>query len=166
MVLVLVSGKPFTIEWKKDNIPAIVTQWYAGEQAGASIADILFGNVNPSGHLTFSFPRSAGHLPAYYNHLPSDKGFYKRHGAYGKSGRDYVFSSPTNLWNFGHGLSYTKFEMNNLSVEKKNYTDADMVTVKVDVSNVGDREGQEVVQLYVRDLVSSVVTPVKSLSNC
>ncbi len=163
VVLVLVTGKPFTIEWEKENIPAIVTQWYAGERAGESIADILFGNVNPSGHLTFSFPRSTGHLPAYYNHFPSDKGFYKRHGEYGKSGRDYVFSSPTNLWNFGHGLSYTTFEMTNLQVEKKNYNETDVVTVKVDVQNTGKNDGKEVVQLYVRDIVSSVVTPVKSL---
>lgn len=163
IVLVLVTGKPFTIEWEQKNIPAIITQWYAGEQAGASIADILFGNVNPSGHLTFSFPRSVGHLPAYYNYLPSDKGFYKRHGSYEKPGRDYVFSSPTNLWNFGYGLSYTQFDMTNLQVEKKNYKDTDLVTVKVDVENTGEREGKEVVQLYVRDMVSSVVTPVKSL---
>lgn len=163
VVLVLVTGKPFTIEWEKENIPAIVNQWYAGEKAGESIADILFGNVNPSGHLTFSFPRSTGHLPAYYNHLPSDKGYYKQHGKYGKSGRDYVFSSPTNLWNFGHGLSYTTFEMTNLQVEKKNYKETDVVTVKVDVQNTGKRDGKEVVQLYVRDIISSVVTPVKSL---
>lgn len=163
IVLILVTGKPFTIEWEKENIPAILTQWYAGEQAGASIADILFGNVNPSGHLTFSFPRSVGHLPAYYNHLPSDKGYYKQHGKYGKSGRDYVFSSPTNLWNFGHGLSYTQFGITNLQVAKKNYSERDTVTVTVDVTNTGDRVGQEVVQLYIRDVVSSVVTPVKTL---
>lgn len=163
IVLVLVAGKPFTIEWEKEHIPAILAQWYAGEQEGASIADILFGNVNPSGHLTFSFPRSVGHLPAYYNHLPSDKGFYKQPGAYGKSGRDYVFSSPSNLWNFGHGLSYTNFNIANLIVEKKDYKDTDIVRTCFEVTNVGDREGKEVIQLYVRDLVSTVVTPVKSL---
>lgn len=163
VVLVLVTGKPFAIEWEKENIPAIVTQWYAGEKAGESIADILFGNVNPSGHLTFSFARSTGHLPAYYNHLPSDKGFYKQHGSYEKSGRDYVFSSPTNLWNFGHGLSYTTFDMTNLQLDKKNYQESDIITVKVDVENTGNRAGKEVVQVYVRDVVSSVVTPVKTL---
>lgn len=80
VVLVLVAGKPFCIPWEKEHIPAILAQWYAGEQAGSSIADILFGKVNPSGKLAFSFPQSVGHLPAYYNHLPSDKGFYKKPG--------------------------------------------------------------------------------------
>lgn len=77
VILVLVTGKPFVIEWEKNNLPAILVQWYAGEQAGNSIADILFGEVVPSGRLTFSFPRSTGHLPVYYNYLPSDRGFYK-----------------------------------------------------------------------------------------
>lgn len=75
VILVLVSGKPFAISWEKEHIPAIVAQWYGGEQEGYAIADVLFGKVNPSGHLTYSFPQSAGHLPVYYNHLPSDKGF-------------------------------------------------------------------------------------------
>lgn len=163
VVLVLVSGKPFAIEWEQENIPAIVAQWYAGEQCGASIADILFGNVNPSGKLTYSFPRSAGHLPAYYNHLPSDKGYYKQHGSYEKSGRDYVFSSPTTLWNFGHGLSYTKFSMTNFSTDKKNYNEQDSIKVSLEIENIGEKSGQEVIQVYVRDVISSVVTPVKSL---
>lgn len=87
VVLVLVAGKPFCIPWEKEHIPAILAQWYAGEQAGNSIADILFGKVNPSGKLAFSFPQSVGHLPAYYNHLPSDKGFYKKPGSYEAPGR-------------------------------------------------------------------------------
>lgn len=159
VVLVLVSGKPFTIAWEKEHLPAILVQWYAGEQAGNSIADILFGNVNPSGKLTFSFPQSVGHLPAYYNHLPSDKGFYKKPGSYENPGRDYVFSSPAPLWAFGHGLSYTSFSMENMKVE----VEKDSIIVKAEILNTGKRAGQEVVQLYVRDLVSSVVTPVKQL---
>ena len=82
VVLVLVAGKPFVLNWEKQHIPAILTQWYAGEQAGASIADILFGEIYPSGRLTFSFPQSTGHLPVYYDHLPSDRGFYKNPGSY------------------------------------------------------------------------------------
>ena len=121
VILVLVSGKPFAISWEKEHIPAIVAQWYGGEQEGYAIADVLFGKVNPSGHLTYSFPQSAGHLPVYYNHLPSDKGFYKRPGSYEQSGRDYVFSSPEPLWAFGHGLSYTTFSFDKMECDKNIY---------------------------------------------
>lgn len=163
VVLVLVSGKPFAISWEKENVPAIIAQWYGGEQEGYAIADVLFGKVNPSGHLTYSFPQSAGHLPVYYNHLPSDKGFYKRPGSYEQPGRDYVFSSPEPLWAFGHGLSYTTFSMTDLACDKNVYAAGDTVRVTVKVRNTGQRTGKEVVQLYIRDLVSSVVTPVKQL---
>lgn len=158
-MLVLVSGKPFCIPWEKEHIPAILAQWYAGEQAGNSIADILFGKVNPSGKLTFSFPQSVGHLPAYYNHLPSDKGFYKKPGSYKAPGRDYVFSSPASLWTFGHGLSYTTFSLEKMTVTLEH----DSVQVKTQLRNTGNKTGKEVVQLYVRDQVSSVVTPIKQL---
>ena len=163
VILVLVSGKPFAISWEKEHIPAIVAQWYGGEQEGYAIADVLFGKVNPSGHLTYSFPQSAGHLPVYYNHLPSDKGFYKRPGSYEQSGRDYVFSSPEPLWAFGRGLSYTTFSFDKMECDKNIYASGDTIEVKVQVRNTGQRTGKEVVQLYVRDLVSSVVTPVKQL---
>ena len=119
--------------------------------------------MNPSGHLTYSFPQSAGHLPVYYNHLPSDKGFYKRPGSYRQSGRDYVFSSPEPLWAFGHGLSYTTFSFDKMRCDKNGYVLGDTIEVKVQIRNTGLRMGKEVVQLYIRDLVSSVVTPVKQL---
>lgn len=159
IVLVLVSGKPFCIPWEKEHIPAILTQWYAGEQAGNSIADILFGKVNPSGKLTFSFPQSVGHLPAYYNHLPSDKGFYKKPGSYDTPGRDYVFSSPAPLWTFGHGLSYTTFSLEKMEAIVGN----DSVWVKTQIRNTGNRTGKEVIQLYVREQVNPVVTPIQQL---
>ena len=129
VILVLVSGKPFAISWEKEHIPAIVAQWYGGEQEGYAIADVLFGKVNPSGHLTYSFPQSAGHLPVYYNHLPSDKGFYKRPGSYEQSGRDYVFSSPEPLWAFGHGLSYTTFSFDKMECDKNIYASGDTIEV-------------------------------------
>ncbi|WP_195662236.1 glycoside hydrolase family 3 N-terminal domain-containing protein [Bacteroides congonensis] len=159
VVLVLVAGKPFCIPWEKEHIPAILAQWYAGEQAGNSIADILFGKVNPSGKLAFSFPQSVGHLPAYYNHLPSDKGFYKKPGSYEAPGRDYVFSSPASLWMFGHGLSYTTFALEKMVVTLEH----DSIRLKAQIRNTGNKTGKEVVQLYVRDQVSSVVTPIKQL---
>ena len=139
VILVLVSGKPFAISWEKEHIPAIVAQWYGGEQEGYAIADVLFGKVNPSGHLTYSFPQSAGHLPVYYNHLPSDKGFYKRPGSYEQSGRDYVFSSPEPLWAFGHGLSYTTFSFDKMECDKNIYASGDTIEVKVQVRNTGQR---------------------------
>lgn len=163
VVLVLVSGKPFTISWEKENIPAILAQWYAGEQSGNSIADILFGEVSPSGRLTFSFPESVGHLPVYYNHLRSDRGFYKSPGTYDNPGRDYVFSSPTPLWSFGHGLTYTSFSYTELQSDQDLYRLNDTIRVRVTLRNTGKRAGKEVVQLYVSDLYSTVATPIRQL---
>ncbi|ERI85517.1 glycosyl hydrolase family 3 protein [Bacteroides pyogenes F0041] len=163
VVVVLVAGKPFAIPWVKKHIPAVLAQWYAGEQEGNSIADILFGKVNPSGRLTFSFPKSTGHLPAYYNYLPTDKGYYKEPGSYEKPGRDYVFSSPESLWAFGHGLSYTTFDYLQGFSDKDFYLSHDTIKVTVRLKNSGKQAGKEVVQIYVRDLFSTVMTPVKQL---
>lgn len=163
VVVVLVAGKPFAIPWVKEHIPAILVQWYAGEQEGNSVADILFGKVNPSGKLTFSFPQSTGHLPAYYNYLPTDKGYYKEPGTYEKPGRDYVFSNSEPLWAFGHGLSYTQFEYLKAVTDKEVYQPHDTIQVNVRLKNAGKTSGKEVVQVYVRDVVSSVMTPVKQL---
>ena len=164
VVLVLVTGKPFAIPWEKEHLPAIVVQWYGGERAGQAIAEVLFGNVNPSGHLPVSFPRSAGHLPAFYNYLPSDRGFYRQPGSVEKPGRDYVFSSPAPLWAFGYGLSYTTFSYSDLSLEVSGEAvERDSVQATITVCNTGTRAGYAVPQLYVRDLVSSVATPVQQL---
>ncbi len=159
VILVLVTGKPFTIAWEKENIPAILVQWYSGEKEGDAIADILFGRVNPSGHLPVSFPQSVGHQPAHYNHLPTDHGYYRAPGTYERPGRDYVFSNPDPLWAFGHGMSYTSFGYSGLVVEQT----PDSVHVTVTVTNTGSRAGKAVPQLYVRDKVSTVVTPVQQL---
>ena len=163
VVLILVAGKPFAIPFAKKNVPAILVQWYAGEQAGNSIADILFGKVNPSGKISFSFPQSSGHLPAFYNHLTTDKGFYKEPGTYELPGRDYVFSSPNPLWAFGHGLSYTTFDLVSAIADKTHYQAHDTIAVKVKIANSGEVVGKEVVQLYIRDVVSTVMTPIKQL---
>lgn len=163
VVVVLVTGKPFSIPWVQQNVDAIIIQWYAGEQGGHSIADILFGKVNPSGKLPVSFPQSVGHLPAFYNYLPTDRGFYNKPGSADSPGKDYVFSSPQALWNFGFGLSYTSFSYRKLSMHEKSFTQSDTINLSIEISNDGEMAGKEVVQLYVRDLVSSVVTPVKQL---
>ena len=138
-------------------------QWYGGEQEGRAIAEILFGEVNPSGRLNVSFPQSTGHLPVYYNYYPSDKGFYHDPGSPEKPGRDFVFSSPDPVWAFGHGLSYTTFEYKSMQVSGKEFTADGICEITVEVTNTGKRDGKEVVQLYVNDVVSSVVTPIKEL---
>lgn len=163
VIVVLVTGRPFAIPWEKEHIPAIIVQWYPGEEGGNSIADILFGRVNPSGKLAVSFPQSTGQTPVYYNYLPSDKGYYNQKGSLDRPGRDYVFSNPDPLYPFGHGLSYTRFEYSDFQLTKKFYHLKDTVSVQVAVQNKGDWDGKEVVQLYIRDLVSSVETPVKQL---
>lgn len=163
VIVVLVSGKPLAIPWIKENIPAIVVQWYGGEQQGNALVDVLFGKVNPSGKLNVSFPQSVGHLPCYYNYLPTDKGFYHESGTPEKTGRDYVFSNTNALWNFGHGMSYTTFEFSDFSVVTETPGINDTIDITVKISNTGKYDGKEVIQLYIRDVVGSVVTPVKQL---
>src|SRR5690606_31314150 len=114
----------------------------------------------PSGKLPFSFPQSVGHLPVYYNYLPTDKGFYRQRGSAEKPGRDYVFSSPDALWNFGYGLSYTTFRMSDLRLSDSVVKAADTLWVSVTLKNTGGRKGQEVVQLYVRNMTGGLATPV------
>ncbi len=163
VIVVLVTGKPFAIPWLKKHIPSIVVQWYGGERGGDAIAEMLFGKTNPSAKLPFSFPQSVGHLPVYYNHLPTDKGYYNQPGSPSKPGRDYVFSSPDPAWSFGHGLSYTSFEYLNVKFSDTILNPSDTLDIEIRIHNSGTKKGKEVVQLYVRDLVSSVVTPVKEL---
>lgn len=161
VVLVMVHGRPWSIDWEKDHVPAILEAWYPGEQGGNAIAGILLGDVNPSGRLNCSVPRSVGHLPVTYDYKPSARGINREPGTPEKPGRDYVFSSPTPLFAFGHGLSYTTFEYSDLKID--NNASAKTVRVSVNVRNTGRRDGKEVVQLYVNDRVSSVTTPQKML---
>lgn len=161
VVLVMVHGRPWSIDWEKDHVPAILEAWYPGEQGGNAIAGILLGDVNPSGRLNCSVPRSVGHLPVTYDYKPSARGINREPGTPEKPGRDYVFSSPAPLFAFGHGLSYTTFEYSDLKID--NNASAKTVKVSVNVRNTGRRDGKEVVQLYVNDRVSSVTTPQKML---
>jgi hypothetical protein len=163
VVVVLVTGRVHAMAGVREVADALLVQWYAGEQAGASIADILFGRVNPSGRLPVSLPQSTGNTPTYYNYLPTDKGYYNKKGSPEKPGRDYVLATPWSLYPFGYGLSYSTFEYTGMSVGRKALTAADTVRVSVTVRNTSEREGQEVVQLYARDLVSSVATPIHQL---
>ena len=150
VVLVLENGRPLTIGWAKDHVPAILEAWYPGEFGGKVIAETLFGENNPSGHLTITFPRSVGQLPDFYN---SDRSrMYK-----------YVDSDGLPLFPFGFGLSYTSFRFDHLAVHTPAPGSNEEILVTVDVTNTGDRDGEEVAQLYVRQDVGSVETPDRSL---
>ncbi len=162
-VLVLVTGKPFEVNWAKRNLPAILVQFYGGEQQGSAIANVIFGKVNPSGKLPVSIPQSASQLPVYYNYYPTDKGFYNQKGAINKAGRDYVFSTPYAAYTFGYGMSYTTFSLENIKLNKEIFNEKDTLQVTLNISNTGNFDGKEVVQLYVRDLYSSIVRPIKEL---
>jgi beta-glucosidase len=136
-----------------------VEAWLPGEQGGTAVADILFGDVNPSGRLAITVPRHSGQLPAYYNYRPSKEYWIKE----GWGHRRYADMSALPLWEFGYGLSYTNYEYSNLRIgEPKVHTGGD-VHITADVRNAGERAGAEVAQLYIRDVISSVTTPVKQL---
>ena len=162
VVLVMESGRPYAICWAKEHVPAILQAWYPGEQGGHAVADVLFGDVDASGRLPISFPRSVGHIPCFYNHKASAKGYYKKRGTKENPGRDYVFETPDALFPFGHGLSYTSFEYTDLKVPQKGCVNED-VKVSVKVTNTGSRRGCEVVQLYVTDCFCRITPFVKRL---
>jgi beta-glucosidase-like glycosyl hydrolase len=151
VILLLIQGRPASINFAAEHVPAILEGWYLGQAAGTAVADVLFGDVNPGGRLPITFPRSVGQIPAYYYHKPSAR-------------RGYLFSNAEPLFPFGHGLSYTKFSYNNLGLSANKITPDETTVLSVDVTNVGERTGDEVVQFYVHDLLSERVTrPVKLL---
>lgn len=162
VVLVLFTGRPLTLAWENDHIPSILNVWFGGTEAGLAIADVLFGDVNPSGKLTSSFPQHVGQIPLYYNHkntgrpMPPEVDFMKF-----RSGYLDVTNEP--LYPFGHGLSYTTFEYSDLKLSAETIRPNEKLTVSVRVENKGNYEGKEVVQLYIRDLVGSITRPVKEL---
>lgn len=162
VVMVLFTGRPLTISWEKANIPAILNVWFAGSEAGDAIADVLFGKVNPSGKLSATFPQNVGQIPIYYNHkntgrpLAEGKWFQKFRS-------NYLDVSNDPLFPFGFGLSYTTFDYKNLKLSSPTLSRDGKQTVSVDLTNTGNYDGAEVVQLYLRDMVGSVTRPVKEL---
>ncbi len=164
LIVVFISGKPLALPWVKEHADALVVQWYAGETQGRSMADILFGKVNPSGRLNVSFPRSTGNAPSFYNHYITDREEpFDQPGTPDDPKGHYIFDKPDPLWNFGYGLSYTTFDYSNLTIKDSILTNKDTLQISLDVDNIGDRDGKEVVQVYVRDLFSSVATPIQEL---
>lgn len=156
IILVLMNGRPLTIPWADEHIPAILETWQLGTQTGNAIADVLFGVYNPGGKLPMTFPRSVGQVPIYYNHfntgrpLPEEPVFWAH----------YIDETNDPLYPFGYGLSYTKFGYSDLQIDT---SDNENINISVTVENTGEMAGEEVVQLYIRDLVASVVRPVKEL---
>ncbi len=157
-VVVLINGRPLTIGWIAEHVPAILEAWFPGTEGGHALADVLFGDVNPGGKLPITFPRSVGQIPIYYNHLntgrPATKDRYTSR---------YIDSPVSPLFPFGHGLSYTQFRLAGLRLDRPSIRRDGSLGVQVDVRNLGERAGDEVVQLYIRDVASSVVRPVKEL---
>ena len=158
-VVVLVNGRPLSVGWIVDNVPAILESWMGGTQSGNAIADVLFGDVNPGGKLPVTFPRSVGQVPIYYNHMNTGRPPEPENRYTSK----YYDTPWTPLFPFGYGLSYTTFKLSNLQLSAPRITSADRLTVSVDVENTGTRAGDEVVQLYVRDVVATMTRPVKEL---
>lgn len=160
IVLVLNNGRPLAIEWAAAHIPAIVEAWHLGTQTGNAVAQTLYGDYNPSGKLPVSFPRNVGQVPIYYNNYSTgrptnvDQNVFWSH---------YADVEKTALFAFGHGLSYTTFAYSDLTLDKKTYKKGEPVKVSITVSNTGDYDGKEVVQLYLRDETASLARPVKEL---
>src|SRR5882757_7361719 len=150
VVLVIVNGKPFTLDWEAGHIPGILVTWYPGEEGGDATADLLFGDRNPSGRLPITWPRSSGQLPLTYDYHPSGRGY------------DYYDMPFAPQYRFGYGLSYTQFKYSNLRITPRE-NDPGFVTVSANVQNVGNRDGDEVAQLYLTDEIASVSTPVIEL---
>jgi beta-glucosidase len=158
VIVVLINGRPLAIPWIAQHVPVVLEAWCPGEKGGEAIADILFGDYNPSGKLPVTIPRHVGQLPVYYNHKPS-KTYWLEEGW----GNSYADLENKPLWEFGHGLSYTSYEYSNLRISPETSKKGRSIQVSLKVTNTGNMDGSEIVQLYLRDVKSTVVRPVKEL---
>ncbi|HEY6503241.1 MAG TPA: glycoside hydrolase family 3 C-terminal domain-containing protein, partial [Chitinophagaceae bacterium] len=162
VVLVLFTGRPLALKWENENVPAILNVWFGGSEAGYAVADVLFGDVNPSGKLSTTFPQNIGQVPIFYNHkntgrpLPEGKWFQKFRS-------NYLDVSNDPLYPFGYGLSYSSFSYSDIKLSDSSLKGDQTLTASVTVTNAGNIDGKEVVQLYIRDVVGSVTRPVKEL---
>jgi beta-glucosidase len=162
VVLVLFTGRPLALKWENENIPAILNVWFGGTESGNAIADVLFGDVNPSGKLTATFPQNIGQVPIYYNHkntgrpLPEGKWFQKFRS-------NYLDVSNDPLYPFGYGLSYTTFNYSDIKLSSQSLKGNQVLTASVSVTNNGSVSGKEITQLYIRDIAGSITRPVKEL---
>ncbi|RLD86619.1 MAG: beta-glucosidase BglX, partial [Bacteroidetes bacterium] len=159
VVLVLSNGRPLTLSWENENVDAIIEAWHGGVEAGDALADVLFGDYNPSGKLTTTFPRNVGQIPIYYNYKNTGRPLIEEF----KFTSKYLDVPNDPLFPFGYGLSYTNFNYSNFKLNSKVMNANDKLVATVTVTNTGNFDGEEVVQLYIRDLVASVSRPVKEL---
>ncbi len=163
LVLVLMNGRPLTIDTQQQQADAVLETWFSGTEGGNAIADVLFGDYNPSGKLPITFPRSVGQIPTYYNHLSIGRPFTP--GKPGNYTSQYFDEPNTPLYPFGYGLSYTNFSLSDVKLSSKTLTPGATLTASVTLKNTGQRDGETVVQLYLRDVTASMSRPVKSLKN-
>jgi beta-glucosidase len=155
VVLLVMNGRPLDLRWAAENVPAILDVWYPGSQGGAAVADLLFGDVAPGGKLPFTWPRTVGQVPIIYSHTISHEP--------ANQGRRYWDEESTPLYPFGHGLSYGRFEYADLSLDRDQIQAGDEATVSVTVTNIGDRPGDEVAQLYIHQRHGTASRPVREL---
>ncbi|MEX2604173.1 MAG: beta-glucosidase BglX [Gracilimonas sp.] len=166
VVVVLMNGRPIAEPWMYENMPSILETWHLGSEAGNGIADVIFGDYNPAGKLPISIPRSVGQIPIFYNHMNTGRPVRRAN-----TNPEFVFWShytdleKTPQYYFGHGLSYTNFEYGNLKLSAKSMKMDEKVTISVDVTNTGDRAGEEVIQFYIQDVAASTIRPVRELKD-
>jgi len=163
VVLVLFTGRPLVLTEENQKVAAILNVWFPGTEAGYAISDVLFGDINPSGKLTMTFPRSVGQIPVYYSHKNTGRPLKNKNGDFEKFRTNYLDERNEPLFPFGYGLSYTTFTYNNLEISKPKMTAGEKLKVTLTVKNTGNFDGKEVVQLYIRDVVGSVSRPMKEL---
>jgi beta-glucosidase len=161
VVVVLFNGRPMTLTWEDKNVNAMLDVWFPGTEAGNAIADVLFGNYNPSGKLSTTFPQNVGQIPIYYNHKNTGRPLMPGDGHKFKS--DYLDLTNEPLYPFGYGLSYTSFSFGDIRLSKTSATGTEGLTATVTVTNDGNYDGEEVVQMYLHDKVASITPPVKEL---
>ena len=161
VVLVLVNGRPMTLPWENAHVSAILEAWKGGTEAGNAIANVLFGDYNPSGKLTTTFPATVGQIPLYYNHKNTGRPLDLSN----KFTSKYLDVSNDPVYPFGYGLSYTTFEYSDIKLSKKQLKGDETLTASVTVTNTGKVAGEEIVQLYIQDPVATISRPVKELKN-
>lgn len=163
IVLVLFTGRPLDISQEQAKVPAILNAWFSGTEAGLAIADVLFGDVNPSGKLSMTFPRNVGQIPIFYSHKNTGRPISNQDGKFEKFRSNYLDERNEPLYPFGYGLSYTTFEYSPITLSSETFHAGEAVKATVKLTNTGSYQGKEVVQLYIRDLVGSITRPVKEL---
>jgi beta-glucosidase len=162
VVLVLFAGRPMTLTWEDEHVPAILNAWFGGSETGAAVAEVLFGDVNPSGKLTATFPRNVGQLPIYYGHKSTGRPLAEG-GSFQKFRSNYIDVINSPLYPFGYGLSYTTFDYSDLKLDKSSIKAGQAIQASIMLRNTGKYDGEEVVQLYIKDMVGSITRPVKEL---